>query len=416
MNLLVVVASNTAFQLLGKLITASGTLLVMGLVARTYGPIGAGIFTLAVVFLAPFTLAVDFGLNALAVRTYTSDSLSRTFPTFLTARLMIALVALVAASLLAVLLANFTATKAGFPREFAGAAIILVPTLLTFGIYQSALSIFQWKLTYLRNCIVLMFGTVALIGAALAVVHMHLPIVFVAGAYLLGSTVTAAVSLFLIRPWIQHRGVARLSDIKKYLLAALPFALVLIFNTLYFRLDTFLLSAMHGIEVSGNYNLAYAVFANILVLPTYIMNVLYPMLLSRKNKDHYRVFVTAVACGMGGLGFMVMAIGLAFAPLFMRLWLGDGFATATHALMLLTLSIPVFFATALLMWILVTAEKYWWLLKIYVVGLCVNAIGNLLLIPAFSFQAAAFMTLVGELTILAISFLLVIRHKAEILV
>lgn len=416
MRLLVLIASNTAFQLLGKIFTALGTLLVMGLVARTYGPIGTGIFTLAVVFLAPFTLVVDFGLNARAIRTYTKDDSGSAFSTLLTARLIIAFIALIAVSLLAVLLASLTITRAGFPREFVASVFILAPTLLTFSIYQSALSIFQWKLKYVRNLLALMFGTLALIGTVLALLRLHLPVVFVASAYLISSTVTAGVSFFLIRPWIKQLSGGRLSDVKKEIIGVLPFALVLIFNTLYFRLDTFLLSAIHGIEISGHYNLAYAVFANILVLPTYIMNVLYPILLSRKNTARYRVFVGTVACGMVGAGFMVMAVALVGAPFFMTLWLGDGFATATHALKLLVLSIPIFFATALLMWVLVTAEKYWLLLQIYMLGLVVNAVGNLVLIPEFSYQAAAIMTLIGECTIFAASCFLVIRNRAEILV
>ena len=58
------IAKQVSWQILGKFISATSTLIVLGLIARNYGEEGLGIFTLTFAYLAFFNLAADLGLNA----------------------------------------------------------------------------------------------------------------------------------------------------------------------------------------------------------------------------------------------------------------------------------------------------------------------------------------------------------------
>src|SRR3990167_4621341 len=64
MELLKKISRQTFWQIIGKIITSISTLIILGMVTRNYQETGAGIFTLALTYLAMFNLLSDFGFNA----------------------------------------------------------------------------------------------------------------------------------------------------------------------------------------------------------------------------------------------------------------------------------------------------------------------------------------------------------------
>ena len=67
------IAKNTVYQLVGKLITMSVTVLLTFLITRNYGAGGYGELSLMQGFPAIFFIVVDFGLNAISVREVSKD-------------------------------------------------------------------------------------------------------------------------------------------------------------------------------------------------------------------------------------------------------------------------------------------------------------------------------------------------------
>ena len=62
------IAANTLYQLIGKVVSMSITILATIIVTRAYGREGFGEFSLMQNFPALFFIIVDFGINAIATR------------------------------------------------------------------------------------------------------------------------------------------------------------------------------------------------------------------------------------------------------------------------------------------------------------------------------------------------------------
>src|SRR3989344_1069378 len=78
MQKLKIISQQTFWQILGKLVTATSTFIILGLVARSYGEEGTGVFTLALTYLAMFYLLADFGFNAHVLKKVTSNKIQVT--------------------------------------------------------------------------------------------------------------------------------------------------------------------------------------------------------------------------------------------------------------------------------------------------------------------------------------------------
>ena len=95
---------------------------------------------------------------------------------------------------------------------------------------------------------------------------------------------------------------------------------------------------------------------------------------------------------------ILLAILFFFSPL-IRLF-GSDMAPAIPALRILSLTLPLFFLTAIFQWTLITLHQEILLIKIYSLGLIFNAATNILVIPRWGFLAAAITTGLTELVIL----------------
>src|SRR4030042_4518756 len=136
------IASNTIYQLLGKGISMSVTVLATWIIAKTYGRQEFGIFSLMQTWPAFFFIITDFGINAVAVRELSKDwsKSSRYFSNILIIRVIMAILLIV---FLAVVLKFFPYT----PGLLYGIRLSLF-LILTQSLYTTTNIIFQAKLRY----------------------------------------------------------------------------------------------------------------------------------------------------------------------------------------------------------------------------------------------------------------------------
>lgn len=72
-NTVAKIASNTIYQIVGKVISMSITMLAVVIITRSYGREGYGAFSLMQSWPALFFVIVDFGINAIAARELSKD-------------------------------------------------------------------------------------------------------------------------------------------------------------------------------------------------------------------------------------------------------------------------------------------------------------------------------------------------------
>jgi O-antigen/teichoic acid export membrane protein len=182
---------------------------------------------------------------------------------------------------------------------------------------------------------------------------------------------------------------------KKIFLSSAPLGLMLIFNLVYFRADIILLSILSSTKNVGIYGLSYKFFDFLIALPLFLSNAVYPFLI--KYRDDAPVFLSL--CKKYFFIFLLssFAVILLFwftSPLFSLI--KQDFSASVFPFRILLLSLPFFFTTSLLQWILITLKKQKYLLYVYAFSGILNIVLNIIFIPKFAYLASAFITLLSE--------------------
>lgn len=407
MNTFFKVSQQTAWQLVGKVITSLSTIFILSLVSRKYGEQGTGIFTLSLTYLAFFYLLVDFGINAY-ILPYLKNDASLTERKLLGLRIVLSIV-LMLISLVILPLLPFSR------QEFNQAIMFGVLSILFSGMYISFNALFQSKLRYDLSIISSSIGTIATTVLIYLFIGGDYPVSYLLFASMIGWIINSLLAAFFAGRYLPS--VLPLIDkqfISKTLSSVWPISLTLLFNMIYFRLDTFILTSYKGFAEAGVYNLAYQVFQSALVLPTYIMNSYYPMMVTELSESRRSFFnsLKKVALIMVGLGVAGTVTAFLFSDFIINLIAGfKGFSGSPGALKILSLGFPAFFVSSLLMWSLVSLKKYKELMIIYFVGLFLNFILNVIFIPSYSYIASSWITGISEYFILLLQLLILYRLR-----
>ncbi len=186
--------------------------------------------------------------------------------------------------------------------------------------------------------------------------------------------------------------------VKKIMKAALPFALLVGFSTIYNRLDVILITRLLGFTETGLYTAAYKFFDLVSFFPAVVSHALYPVftgLIAKGDSlnaktlfEKYFRFMFAIALPMGVAGSLL-------APKIMQVLAGSAFAESAQVL-----SILVWASVMLFIYIIANSIVISQLTK-FAVGITftnifINLIGNLILLPRIGIKGAAIMTIISE--------------------
>ena len=396
------ILKQTFWQILGKIVTSVSTFIILGIIARNYGEGGVGIYTLALTYLAMFYLLSDFGFNAHVLRRVQGLGLrvQDEFRKLLGTRILWAMALMgISISILPLLPIGGDLFK----------ELIIFGSPIIFGsaIFVSTNLIFQSRLRYDLSVAATSAGTILNLCLVAFFVNAHLPLLYLIFAQVLNWILVVAVTLILSRRFTNS--VLPIFDInfsKKLIKSSWPIAATLGLNVVYFRADSFMVAYFKGVSDAGIYNIAYSVFQSALVLPTFIMNAYYPMMLKSFKG------IKLVGLGLFLLASLGTILTLILAPLITQVLTGGGFRGSSQSLQILSLGFPAYFLSALLMWVLVAKGKYKTLLVIYALGLLFNLVLNLSFIPQYSFYGAAVITVISEYLILLL--LLLYFNRKEV--
>ena len=408
------VAWNTGSQLMGKVVGSGAMLLVSILIAREFGSEGYGDFTKITTFGAFFYLLVDFGFNAVYLRWQTENVERQTgWATLLGMRLVGGTILMfIAVAILSFLPQNENQGYTGLVRL---GIILFTPTILIQGLIVSANAIFQKHLRYDLATLALTAGNIVavlLVWGAVYGLSSRVGVIGVTTSLLFGLCVTGVVSLVFIR---HMEGSIRLSLAKRIgkslLVAALPLGITLLFNQVYFRVDSFVLALTRSTAEVGLYGIAYKMFELPLVIPTFFMNSVYPLMVTHTNRTNVdelqRMVKKSLTVLLVGSLLSTVIFWIA-APLLT--YIRPEFAESIPLLRILTLGLPFFFLSSLAMWTLIALGKQKVLAFIYGSLMVVTVLADVVVIPPFGAMGAAWITVGGEALVLALSGLTLFKY------
>lgn len=231
-----------------------------------------------------------------------------------------------------------------------------------------------------------------------------------AGGSLLLFTIPAVLAEIVALAWIApaaHRLITfhyrpRLRTWWELLREAAPLAAGSALATLYYRVDSIMLSVLDSFTAVGVYGVAYKFVDLAHFLPTAVASALLPLLVAAwpQHPSAFRFTLRR------GATVLVLAAGLIcvefilFAEPLIRALYGDLYAEAALAARIVVLSQCLAFVTALALIALIAVGRHRRYPLIALVGLVLNVGLNVILIPQYSYLGAAITTLATEIVVM----------------
>ncbi|MCL4354873.1 oligosaccharide flippase family protein [Patescibacteria group bacterium] len=386
-----VIAKNTFFQTIAKIFTAGTGFLITILIAKSFGAAGYGDFVKITTFTAFFYLAIDLGLNAVFLQEENGES---KYKDLFYLRVLIAFITFLITNAIAFFLPYNLLLNTGFSENVKLGIFIFSFSFFSQAIILSTSALFQKKLTYFFYMLAIIIGSLINLAAVYFSTTVFSSLTTTIFALLLGGGITAFFAMiFLKKSVLPIKMDYQFS--KRIIIKALPLSIMLIFNLVYFRADTFLLAFFKESKEVGIYGLSYKFFDFLIALPLFLSNSIYPLLL--QNKKNFRKFNALTKTYL----LVFLCAGIIFvipfwfiSPLFAMI--KTEYLEAVLPFKILLLSLPIFFATSFLQWIFISLERQKFLMYIYFVSAVVNVVLNLIFIPKYSYFASAVITGISE--------------------
>jgi O-antigen/teichoic acid export membrane protein len=391
------IATNSLYQILAKIITSGTGFIITIILAKEYGVLGYGDFVKITNFIGFFYLFLDLGLNAIFLQQEKND-----YKSLFYLRLVIALGILAVANIVSVFLPFNKEIAVGFSPFVRLGIFIFSFSFFNQAIILSTNSIFQRKLDYYSYMKAVLIGAIANLLFVILFAFFSFSLISIFIAFVASGFITAIASMFLTS---QKMTPAKINYqySKKLVITSLPLAIMLIFNLVYFRVDAFILAFLKSTADVGVYGLSYRFFDFLIALPLFFSNALYPFLL--ENKKNTRMFFNLVRKYLlifVAIGTLLVIPFWFVSPLFSLI--KKEFSLSIFPFRILLLSLPVFFITSLLQWVLIALKKQKYLMKVYILSAIINIVLNLIFIPRFSYMASAIITGVSEVFVMVLLF------------
>lgn len=361
------------------------------LVARSLGSEGFGKFSFIYVYLSFFEAFVELGMNPILTRRIAQRG--EEAPKILGNAILVR----IALVLLAFPVALFLTRRLGYPLSVQqGIFLAYFQLFLTLrSIYETIFRV-HLAMFYPALCNGVRASINFLLVAIVAFASPHLP--FFILAYLVSGIVGLAGLIFFSRRFTPIFFEPDFRLIKALVKESAPIVISGYLSLLYCRVDVLMLSLMKGFSDVGYYSAATRITESLTVIANALLASLFP-LLSRSFKEDRPHFERLVAYAFRGL-FLVglpIALGGTFVGRdLMTLLFGSEYAPSGITLTILCWFVLLCFQAVLLANILIACGKQWadmWISS----ALALANIGmNLLLIPHYGYNGAAFATALTE--------------------
>ncbi|WKZ24610.1 MAG: flippase [Patescibacteria group bacterium] len=401
------VASNTAIQVIGKILSTLLALAAVALVTRYLGSYGFGQFITALTFVTFFSILADFGLTMVTSQMISKPGADRSklLGNLFTFRIVTAAVCLGLAPLLVWFFPYDQAVKEGV--LIAGVAFFFI--LLC----QPFVSLFQRDLKTDRIAYAETGSRLLLLAFTAGAIYLDWGLSGVLWAMAAANIFSFIFHYFFARSYtsIKWRYDKEIwLDIVK---RSWPLIITITLNLIYLRADTLLLSLFRSPDEVGLYGAAYRVIDVLVTVPFILGGTVLPILTARWASGDKQAYIrgwqkTFDASAIIALPMVVGGIVLA-GPIMMLL-AGDEFVAAGPILKVLMPAAGAVFFSALFSYTMISFDRQKSMIPAYALTAFVALALYLLLIPTYSYTAAAWITLLSEVIILILAWRLIRRY------
>ena len=397
------ISANFGIASLSRLILGGISLVIVIFLTRYLGPEGYGDYSTILAYLFLFITLADLGLYTVLTREISKSGADeeKVASNIFTLRLVIIFGAAILANSIAFFLPYSLTVRLGI--------LIASVFMVLSSLGQVLMGIFQKHLKIYWVSIADLLARIAQLGMVLTLVFVHADFLY----FILAISVSEVIHFFLIFLFAKRITKIRIIFDKKYwadtLRTAFPIGASLVFVLIYFKMDTFLLSILKVSHDVGIYSVAYRIMEFGIFFPAAYLGLVMPVL-SRYAvadlKEFKKVFQNTFN-KLAVFGWPVALFTFAASGQIISLIGGGDFSLSADVLRILCFAMFTIFFGNLGGHALVALnlqKKGMWL---YMAGMIVNLIGNLLLIPKYTYIAAALTTVGTEIIVTILMFIVI---------
>ena len=274
------------------------------------------------------------------------------------------------------------------------AALALVPNVVwqtLSGVLLGLARIRLWNYVQLGSPVLTLGGMLVL------VVWLDLGVRGAVAAWAVANAVTAAATLAATRDLWLPLALPGLAERSTRLLAELAFTMggVQVVNLLSYRIELFILDRYGGLSDVGIYSIAMQAAEAMWLIAAAVANAVTAPAVHEDERTAARLVASAARRGLLLTAGVAVVVGVA-APLGIPLVLGEAFADADTALLLLLPGIVLYApVTILVVYLSVRRGRPRLSLAVSGVGMAVTLAGAVLLIPPYGLAGAAIASTIG---------------------
>jgi O-antigen/teichoic acid export membrane protein len=382
---------NTAVQIIGKVVTVGISLVTTGILTRKLGVSAYGSFTLITATFVLLDSFADFGTRIIGVKQIaekeSEEERKRIFAQIGWLRLGTTGIAF----LIGLALFSYWPGFAGVKTEAIIALLMIWLTSLTgnLGIYWQS----KQRMEY-RVIIDILFPLLFLISLWWWKDEVTLRWVFWiylgarAVSFLAGLWMLTKSSKLKTNDWLVK---IDFKIVKKIFLETWPMGLYLLVFASYDRaVDSIMIERWVGIREVAWYGLGYKIYSNLLQPVYFFVTSLFP-LLSSSNGQKKKLFIGSLF--MITIGVLVLIPVIYFmAPMMVRILAGNDFGMTVVVLRVLLIAMAFSYIEHLVGFTLIAKGGQKTMLRLGLVALLVNILGNIFAIPRYGIVGAAAVT------------------------
>ncbi|EKQ54078.1 MAG: membrane protein involved in the export of O-antigen and teichoic acid [Methanobacterium sp. Maddingley MBC34] len=388
------IAKNTIFLLLSNVLAYVFTFIATVYTARYLGVEGWGIISVALSITGIFGVFTDLGLSSLTVREVARDKslVDKYFSNTFVIKIFLGFFTFGIIALISYIV--------GYSQQIINVIYIITISIILGSFTSVFYSIFQAYEKMEYQSLATIISNLGMLVLTLIVIYLGLTVVGFAVIYIVVSLIALLyISIIYLRKYSLPKLEIDLEFWKEIFKESLPFAITGIFVTIYFWIDSFMLSVMVGNDAVGIYNAAYRLIFVLLFIPSLFVTVLFPVmsrhfesareLLKMEYEKSFKfLFIVAI---------FIFIYGLIFANEIIMIIFGQNFYQSIITLQTLIWVVPIIFLTLLFGNILNAVNKQRVVTIVATLNVLFNITLNLILIPQYSFIGASIATVLTEL-------------------
>lgn len=396
---------NLGAATLSRLITGGIGLVVTSLLTRNLGPVAFGQYSSIFAYLYVFASLADLGLYTVLTREISKPGAdeAKIASSIFTLRLIFIIGFILLAGALLIFVPYVLQIKIGILICSLFYIFSSLAQVLT-GIFQKHLELYWVSLSDVISRIIQL-------GILIVLVNIEASLML----FIWAVVISEFFHFLLIFKF--SNGITKIklsfdwSYWKNILPTALPIAISSVFVLIYFKLDTVLLSIMKPAYDVGVYSLPYKLLEALIFLPAMFIGLVLPILSRnasldlQKFKKNYQKAFDVISI----FAFPLFVYLVIMSDKVVRLVGGTSFAQSGDVLRILSIAIALIFFGNLSGSALIALDLQKRAMWIYFLGAVISIVGNIILIPRFSFFATAWVTVITEFIITLLTFWIISR-------